>query len=233
MDLLFVTHNRLEFTKAALTVLVENTKWDEVSKVFLYDDQSTDGTKEYLQRCKFPVEHELCAGKFRGPVNIMVDYLSRYAPTQDGLFAKIDSDTMVPPGWLEDCLSVMHRHPRLGLLGIEAMTGVSVPVQKGLRRDYEEAEFIGGIGLMRRREFANSVPRARADGRFGFTEWQMASTHVVKGWIKPALPVFLLDHLPREPWVSLSKEYVQKGWQRVQWGTYEEHAKHLWSWWCE
>ena len=42
---------------------------------------------------------------------------------------------------------------------------------------------------------------------WGFTEWQWANKGMVKAFMDPPLPVFLLDHLPFEPWRSLSQRY--------------------------
>jgi hypothetical protein len=119
----------------------------------------------------------------------------------------------------------MSINANLDLLGIEAFR----PVVPGrTQRGYSPAEHIGGIGLMRTRCFA-TLPRPR--GRYGFTAWQQLTRKVTTGWLDPALPVFLLDRLPREPWRSLSKQYVAKGWQR-DWGPYSEDQRAMWEWWC-
>lgn len=232
IDILFLTHNRLEFTKTCLANLIANTNWKDVGRLLVYDDDSKDGTREYLQSVAYPVSTEFRFGGYGSPVTVMNTYLRR-DPVR--LFAKIDSDTMVPPMWLESCLHIMDMHPRLDLLGIEAFR----PVAPGFiqERSFDGADFIGGIGLMRSRAFGQSMPQP--DGRFGFTSWQERNTEVEKAWLNPALPVFLLDWLPREPWRSLTKEYVTRGWARDWSGIfpaqcpYPEERKDLWSWWCE
>jgi glycosyltransferase involved in cell wall biosynthesis len=229
LEILYLAHNRLEFTKASLAALRQNTKWNGICarKLVIYDDDSTDGTCEYLegQRRLFPVPVDLRCGKFGSPVAVMNDYLQRMQDVD--IFAKIDSDTMVPALWLEECLKTMSANSELDLLGIEAFRSV-VP-GKASRRGYDAAEHIGGIGLMRARAF-RTLPRP--DGRFGFTAWQQWTKGVTPGWLNPALPVFLLDRLPREPWISYSREYVARGWQR-EWPPYGEDQKHLWSWWTD
>lgn len=225
IDLLFLAHNRLEFTKATLAALFANTDWAQVDRLLIYDDASTDGTREYLAALDYPAERvEFRFAVYGGPVAAMIDYLYRRAPDGACMFAKIDSDTVVPPGWLGVCLRVMEQSPELDLLGIEAFHP-TVPAPAP--RSYESSRHIGGIGLMRTSAF-RSMPRP--NGRFGFTEWQLESPDVVKGFINPALPVFLLDHLPREPWTTLSGQYVAAGWQRP-WAPYEEERSNLWDWW--
>lgn len=115
---------------------------------------------------------------------------------------------------------------------------------------------IGGIGLMRRSAFlchscdyakremegynpnncshckgvGYILPIPAQDGRYGFTEWQWSHPEIIKAFLNPPLPVFLLDHLPFEPWVSLSRKYEAEGIQRRVWGSYPESCKNLWKW---
>lgn len=235
MDLIYLAKNRLEFTQASLPNLVKNTNWNEVNQLLIYDDASSDGTREYLENYQaYPIRPTFRFGVYGSPVQVMNEYLLRDA--KEALFAKIDSDTMVPEFWLEECLRINHLHPGLHLIGIEAFR----PVVPGRIewRSFDRAEFIGGIGLMQTRAFfevAQSLPVP--NGRFGFTEWQQKNPAVEKGWLNPALPVFLLDWLPREPFRSLSAQYALKGWGR-DWSKifpemcpYPETRSGLWRWW--
>jgi hypothetical protein len=226
IDLLYLTHNRFEMTKASMAALIKNTNWAVVDRLLLYDDASDDETREYLTGIGFPVKVEHRFGSFGSPVAVMVDYLTGLDQQELRTFAKIDNDTMVPAGWLNECIQVFAKHPELDLLGIEAFNPV---VPGDYNRSFTDARFIGGIGLMRNEAFI-TLPRPR--GRFGFTAWQEKTARVRAGWINPSIPVFLLDRIPREPWRSLSLEYIAKGWQR-DWGPYDEKSKNLWSWWCE
>jgi len=202
IDILFLTHGRTEFMRESLAALLANTDWTKVRRLVMYD--------------------EAVAG-LGGPVAVMNHYLKSGNVTP--IFAKIDDDTMVPPGWLGECLQVMEENPKLDLLGIEA----HYPVVAGVApRSYKPAQFIGGIGLMRSSCF-RSLPRAQ--GRFGFTAWQDTNAQVVKGWISPALPVFLLDRIPFAPWAEHSREYVRQGLQR-DWPAYDPAVDgDKWAWW--
>jgi glycosyltransferase involved in cell wall biosynthesis len=223
IELFFLSHNRREFTEAALAAMLANTAWENVSSLALYDDRSKDGTADVIDAFAktSPVQTNVRHVRLGGPVACMNNFIALRNPD---LFCKIDSDTMLPPGWLEDCLRVMHLNPGVDLLGIEAMRPVAAAPAP---READPASHIGGIGLMRGRAFAKSLPRP--DGRFGFTGWQ-EHYDVSAAWLSPSLPVFLLDRLPFEPWASLSREYVAKGWQRP-WGPYSEKSNDLWGWW--
>lgn len=227
IDILYLAHNRLEFTQATMEALIANTNWRLVDRFVIYDDNSIDGTREFIDGLDFWKAREVRHGTYGSPVQVMIDFLSSVSPHDRKPFAKIDSDTMVPRGWLDECARIMDVHGELDLLGIEAFNEVVPGTCE--HRSYRMAAHIGGIGLMRSSAFV-TVPRP--NGRFGFTAWQEQNDKVIKGWINPSLPVFLLDRLPREPWMTHSNTYREKGWQRP-WGPYEEKDKPLWSWWCE
>ena len=207
VDLMYLAWNRLEFTRESFETLVANTEWRLVNELFVYDDGSTDGTREWLNQAvnSVPGRVRVVETGFHSPVAAMVHFIEN---AQAPILAKIDNDVMVPPGWLKDSLSVFERHPQLSLLGIEALK----TVRQGDKvvRSFEAAEFVSGLGLYRRTAFARGRPKPY--GRwFGFEDWQRAQgPDLVRGWIKPALPVFLLDRLPFEPWQSYKRAYVHR-----------------------
>jgi glycosyltransferase involved in cell wall biosynthesis len=232
LDVIFLAWNRLAFTREAFAALYAGTNWTDVRRLVIYDDGSTDGTAELLD--EFAEDLGLhCGGlvietvrtKLRSPVAVMNDYLRRN-PAE--LFAKIDSDTVVPPGWLIECLNVLRRQPEVDLLGIEAIYPSDMAAAV---RNASPTGHIGGIGLMRTAVFdVYGLPQAA--GRLGFSDWQVKHPDVRKAWLNPALPVILLDRLPFEPWASLSRQYEAAGWQRP-WKRYTEADRKLWEWWSK
>lgn len=231
IDLLYVTHNRLEFTKASVATLLENTDWSKIRLVRAHDDGSTDGTEEFMAHVRWPVPREVRSFRVGGPVAALNVFVKEAWPD---IVIKIDSDVLLPPGWLNEALAVMDRHPEVDLLGIECTN--DNPEMVCATRGAEPARHIGGIGLFRTRAFRrHGFPVA--DGRQGFTQWQHRWGDILKAWISPPLPVALLDHLPMEPWRSLSESYIEKGWQRRGWGEgdsqyYGQKSEKLWEWWA-
>ena len=239
-DVLFIARNRLEFTRESFSALVANTDWLLVDMLWVYDDGSTDGTRQWLtqRRGSLPMRCKIIDSCLGAPAAIMNNYLSR---SSSDMFAKIDNDVIVPPGWLNSCMDVMRVCHDLDLLGIEPPKSRTPHVAGGPRslcpeldteRDwsvdgYAPCSSIGGIGLMRKRAFTSAMRPHSVYG--GFTEWQLQHRAVAKGWICPPLSVFLLDRLPTEPWASLSREYIARGWQRA-WSGYDP-ANPFWSWW--
>lgn len=218
IDVVFLACNRLEFTKATYAALKANTDWSK-ARLVVYDDGSTDGTAEWLES-----QGEVRRTSLGSPVAVMQHYLDS-GPSAP-YWAKIDNDTVVPPGWLDDCVRVMDASPELELLGIEAMCEVAAVAE----RTYRPSPFIGGIGLFRTAAWKDRPPLV-ADGFFGFTSWQ-DQNGVATGWIDPSLPVFLLNRLPVEPWSSLSDKYVARGWQR-DFGKYHPGQSPMWDWWLK
>ena len=225
VDLLFLACNRLAFTQESFTALLENTDWDYVQTLHVYDDGSVDGTDQWLENQidKVPCPVSFRRTRFGSPVAAMVDFIeSASAP----ILAKVDNDAMMPPQWLRQSLAIMDRHPELSFLGLEAL--YPHDVDPAVERGFVRAEFISGLGLYRREAFARSRPQPQ--GRwFGFEPWQAAQgSSLVRGWVFPALPVFLLDKLPFEPWRSQARTYAELGWQRP-WPPYAP-ASTLWNW---
>lgn len=248
VDILFLAKNRLAFTKASIEALIKNTDWSYVRYLWVIDDGSIDGTAEYLRSLDYPCQTrwDYCGLDFNGPAAVLKAYAVNH-PDATEVFAKLDNDVIVTPNWLQICADVMIQHSELDLLGIEpwmSRTPHYIGGVKSLRPEltgplhikpqliygYAICDSIGGIGLMRRSSFQKFNDMNPHSIYGGFTEWQLRHPSVRKGWVSPALSVFLLDRLPVEPWRSLSKQYITKGWQR-DWSSYSLNEPHFWEWW--
>ena len=225
VDLMYLACNRLEFTRETFTTLLENTDWEYVNELFVYDDGSTDGTEQWLRAAclQAPAKSRLVNTRYGSPVAAQNDFIRRATAPW---LAKCDNDAMLPPGWLRQSLQVIDSHPELSMLGIEAMYPHSDdPVAS---RSFAPAQFVSGLALYRRSAFASSLPRPMRKW-FGLEEWQMAQGNRLRvGWITPSLPVFLLDRFPFDPWRAHSDRYIRAGWQRP-WPKYDP-ACTLWHW---
>lgn len=235
LDILYVSFNRLEFTVQTMTALARYTDWTEVSKLYVKDDGSKDGTLQWLEE-NVPLlaeqhgfDYVVDGSRLGGPVAATNWYLDQN--TGAPVFAKIDNDMVVCPGWLGEMIRQMELHPTVDILGMEPFLGD--PAMPGtVHRDIEPCEHIGGKGLLRTRafvEYGRPTPGG-LNGYFGFTQFQTANPEIVKAWIKPDLPVFGLDQMRPEHgrWRALAETYARLGWQRL-WPVYgsEEH----YAWW--
>ncbi len=228
IDLLYLCHGRIDFTEVTLTNLVANTNWSLVDNFVVYNDAAPDGHATTKLLHDFVGERAtIRCTNVSSPVGVMNHFLWR---SEAKMFAKIDNDIMVPPGWLEAMLSVMEHDPQLDLLGMEA--GMSVrraPEEPVECYVYTMSSHIGGVGLMRRRPF-DLIEWPRPNGRFGFTEWQHHHRSIVKGWIEPDLRVFSLDQLPFQPWKRITKGYKETEGLQRSWPQYPRDMNIYWDW---
>ncbi len=224
LDVLYTAFNRIAFTRITFQRLIDHTDWSLVDRLVIYDDGSEDGTFQYLRHAhlEVPCDTVLRKTELRSPVAIMLDYL---AETEADVFAKVDNDIALPPGWLLPPVSVLSRHPELDVLGLAA-GWLGRPAKNGASYGFEAASHIGGVGLMRTSAFTR-YPGLEASGRFGFTEWQHENP-VVSGWITPDVNAVQLDLIPDEPWADLARRYVVRGWSR-RWPPYDEDSRGWWA----
>ena len=243
IDILYPTWNRREFTRFSLQMLLDNTDWGYVRKLVIHDDGSDEkeGTVKLIRDLtkNAPCEIDFFARPWEerlgSPPGVMNWYLANYG--ESDYFAKIDSDIVVPPGWLDCLLGVKDKHPEIDLLGFEAGR-MGPPGHNGAPwdwdtpsdgYDFEPGSHIGGVGLMRTAVFAKHPGLTGLKGRFGFTEWQH-EYKPVRGWITPDLLVSELSRIPFDPWLSLAAEYAERDWERP-WPQYHPRWDYWWSWW--
>ena len=226
VDLLYLTHNRREFTELTFELLVENTNWSLVDRLIVYDDSSTDGAREEVSTRlhRVPVPSEIRDHAMRSPVAVMNDYVSQ---AEAEYFVKIDNDLALPPLWLEAFLQVTERHPEIVLLGSESPFMGPPPPDWDGAYTYTPWRHIGGNGLMRTDFFRRTGPMD-VDGYHGFTGHQWMH-RPARGWVTPDIILCLLDRCPAEPWLSYSHTYVQRGWQR-RWQTIPPNFSLYWEW---
>lgn len=236
LEILYLAWNRREFTSHTWAWLMAHTAWDYVSKVVVYDDGSEDGTLEFLRDNAKPfrrkhrtIQVELRESNLRSPAAIMNHFV---ATCRAEVFVKLDNDIALCGGWLEKMLDVMTRHPEVELLGMEAGMVAMQGRDGNIYQTYEvePCTHIGGVGMMRTSAFIDRPPIPfRVGDRIGFTEWQ-DRYELNRGWIIPDLDVPQLDKMPIEPWVSLTAEYIEKGWNR-EWPKYDEKwMAPYWRW---
>jgi hypothetical protein len=227
VELAFFAKNRVEFTEESWCRLRQNTNWDLVDKIVFYDDGSTDGTLQFLQRQAQAMGAELRQTNFGSGLTARTDFFRRATCE---LLATVDNDAMYPPGWLEIGLELMGRKSELQYLCLENYFGLKGP----LPYTYRQSRTGDGLAIIRRSIFrGDDVPIAQ-DTYHGLDDW-MIKHKIVVGWLKPAINVFLLDRVPLEPWCSISEKYVKNGWQRKLEGQpgvhrYTDAESYLWSW---
>lgn len=235
IDLFIPSYQRAEFALEMAKVLAANTNWKLVNSTTVVNDGPAD------DEAWKPIVHATNAilrstgGPGSGPVaatNVFLDNtLTAFGRGQ--AFVKLDTDVVVPPHWLDELIDLAEANPAVDFIGIEAMHEARHRHElNGVGRHLVPAAHIGGIGLFRYSAFEGR-DRPQPNGRFGFTEWQHLNPTVKKAWINPAIPIVLLDHLPGEPWASLSAGYEAKRWQRRTSPNYTEKQSAIFDWYVD
>jgi len=227
IDLLFLAYNRLEFTQESFRTLLANTNWERVRKLYLIDDGSTDGTKEFLRETRAPTVNEFVELRTGSPIAAKLEFWKRASAD---FCVALDNDVMCPPGWLDECMKPFETHGDLDVLGIEA---IARPLRTTAGpRSYRHARELSSLGICRRSVFDRFGYPQVACKYWGFDRWLKRNSGIRRGWLTPSIPIFLLDRLPMNPWREYTKRYIGRGWQRNEpsWN-YTNKDSYLWSWW--
>ena len=93
VDIIFLTFNRLYYTKITLPVLL-NSSDNNSFKIHIVDNGSTDGTVEYLKKISHPkIESIIYNKKNEGLVKPTKKF---WEESNADLVGKIDNDILVP-----------------------------------------------------------------------------------------------------------------------------------------
>jgi glycosyltransferase involved in cell wall biosynthesis len=113
IELAFVTWNRLEYTRLALSRLLSDP--DEEFRLSIWDNGSTDGTRDYLRgEVDDPRIHTITFSEEN--VGQIVAVNSIWSHSEADLLGKVDNDCLLTPGWTRT-LAAAHRDiDRLGVV---------------------------------------------------------------------------------------------------------------------
>jgi hypothetical protein len=113
IDLIFLTHNRLEYTKLALASLLADPT--EEFSLTIWDNNSIDGTREYLAaQNDSRIAKKIFARKnvhLKGAVNYL------FASSSSDLLGIIPNDFLVTPGWTRPLAKAHNDVEEFGMLG--------------------------------------------------------------------------------------------------------------------
>jgi len=198
----FPTHNRLEYTKICLPRVIEECKLSKHDVTLcVFDDDSTDGTKEYLKTLK-GIDHLIFnkVGNTVWQFNYCLDHKDIY----DYIYC-MANDILMPEGIIDEMVKIMDSDCSI----------VSAMVQecKGLPyiRDYklEEHSHTSSLGIHRIKLFDYI---GSSDRFFGFQPYQ-------EGLVKRGLKAIRVKgigntNLDMSAW-SRQYEYGKKGYART------------------
>jgi GT2 family glycosyltransferase len=103
--ILFLTYNRLDFTKKSLPALLNSG----VQNIIIIDNNSTDGTKAWLKKQKSKKIKKIIFNKENVGI---AGAMTQFFEITDGerFVGKVDNDTIVPKHWFRDLVYNCERH---------------------------------------------------------------------------------------------------------------------------
>jgi GT2 family glycosyltransferase len=164
IPILFITYNRLEYTKKTLEAL---SNCRSVT-IHIIDNGSTDGTQDWLKKQNWGITWSVLFNKTNlGIAGAMNQFL--LLTEKERIVGKIDNDTIVAPDFISQMLPHMEKadivqakHPILKAThpgGFDEWVS-TMPADGALRFNH----FVGGSGILFRRSIVNQVPN---------TEWML------------------------------------------------------------
>lgn len=198
IGLVFITHNRLAYTKLALTALLADS--DEEFSLTIWDNASTDGTAEYLSSVEDPrivkkVMSRENAG-LKGPVNHL------FTTSSADLVGIIPDDFLVTPGWTRTLAQAHADVPELGMIACWHLAPDEFDYERAKHKiqrfgDHQVLRhpFTGGGGGLVKLESIRKFGLLESNGTPSY--WmRMARAGYVNGYYVPLIYVEHMDY----PW---------------------------------
>ena len=165
IPILMITWNRFSYTKQAIKAIKENS--DLPFKLFIFDNNSNDGTKKYLKDIKDNKIEIFFSGTNTGLVPPMNHFIKKFSNYR--YIAKVDNDTIVSKDWLRKLKEVMDEYP---LLAVEADHYLMLAYNIKKNNDYYKhlyninfngsklyfSEIVGGTGTLIRNALIDEIP---------------------------------------------------------------------------
>ena len=202
-------HNRLYYTQFSFPRLLEECQRSErFSKLYVTDDNSEDGSSEFVQdliSCS-PLQKDIVYK--RQKIGNSIDCIN-YAThgNKTAYYFKVDNDILIPEGCFDVLAGVMDKESQLGFLMLVESQDFPYVRKGGITL----REHIGGVGIFRGQMFTSWIGN---DNRYwGFTKFQQIMSK--KGWAAAQYDGGTMTLLDRSKSYARGFEYKDKGWGRV------------------
>lgn len=205
IPILMITWNRLEYTKKALTALLECRH----ALVIIIDNGSTDGTMEWLMTKPFGLRRPMMYFNHAnmGIAHAMNKFL--YLTRNYDIVGKVDNDTIVSEDWIEkmlpylkhaDIIQSKHHIIESTCQGGWDQFIKPMKFKNGLYYNH----YVGGSGILFKRKIVESIKNTE-NKIMGWREWQRENSHIVKAFV-PDVEIKLLDEHGYEDYPEYYKQ---------------------------
>ncbi|MBN1846256.1 MAG: glycosyltransferase [Sedimentisphaerales bacterium] len=207
IDILFLAYNRLPCTKISIPALLADP--EEEFSLTLWDNGSTDGTREYLDSLDDPRIVRTVFAKenvrLQGAVNDLVER------SKADLIGMVFEDILVTPGWTRTLAQAHADIPKFGMIGSWhfPLEDFDYELARPKIHTYGSHQLIlnpwtgVGAGLVKRRAMQECGPLQSS--RTTYYWIQMALKGYVNGYYYPLIPADHMDD-PRSPYTLIKTE---------------------------
>lgn len=192
LDLLMITHNRLEYLKKALPSVLEQDYGN--FKLILFDNGSDNETLDWILNIKDPRVDIILNGKNESLAKVTTTI---FLQSRADFVGKVDSDVILPPDWITRILK-KHQGGHYGFLGgfhfrPEDLRGIEPIIENGVWIKHH----IGGNYIIWREDFKGY----KGEGVMGLSEYQ-AEMGFPNGYLWD--PILWIEHMED----ARSKHYI-------------------------
>lgn len=197
-----ITHNRLEYLKKALPAVLNQTVKD--FRLIIWDNASDSEVVDWLYKT-IPSGIEMFFSDKNESLAFVTSHV--FLNSNSEFVGKVDSDTIVPPDWLERLIAA-HQKYHFGFIGgfhfrPEDLAGIEPNIEDYNGVKIWRKHHIGGCSFLIRMEDFRGY---KGDGVMGLSEYQ-AEMGFVNGYLwDPPLWVDHMEH-PKSLHFINSKEY--------------------------
>ena len=193
------TWNRVEFTRISINAILKNTDFSLVKNVFVYDNDSRDGTWPLVAFSGFQAKQ----GKYTCANFCLNEFMREPAMGNVKYLIKIDSDTVVSKGWLNKCDEFLSSDKMIGQLHIRKQSKGKIPVEC----NEHGGNFIAPVSLIRK--FGQFRVKSRYPGCQDFGAFV-----VNEGYKRYSIPGITRDLSKKPEYAELVGKYRKQGWMR-------------------
>jgi glycosyltransferase involved in cell wall biosynthesis len=196
-DILMITYNRPEYSRRALTRLLQTCH--ETTRVWLWHNGDHGETLDLVRQfADHPRVHEFHHSKENRKLRDPTNWLWENA--KGDYLSKVDDDCLMPSGWLDTLRTVHQDVPQLGVISCWHFPPEDFAPEIAYRKIQELPGghrimrncWVGGSGYMMKRTLMKDLgPLRRTES---FTDWcnRAASRGHINGWYFPFL---YMDHM--------------------------------------
>lgn len=221
VDLLYLARNRLHYVKHSLPALLADP--GEKFSLILWDNASTDGTREFMESVKDPrIVRRVLSPENISPYKVCNKFVTESKADLVGFTA---DDLLVTPGWVRTLTKVHEDVPELGRVACWHLKPGSFNYELAQHKMQTFAghtilrhPWTNGCGLTKRKAMVEAGEFSATEGESRY--WiRVALKGYIVGFYYPLIPVEHMD----DPW---TEHFAHKG-RFDEWLSQSSTAKNL------